>query len=52
MKVERGGKEYEVLDETETDVLVEDEFLYADEPHKRMLQMWWDKKSVRIVCND
>jgi hypothetical protein len=42
-KIERGGKEFEVIDETDTDYAVEAPFDYADGTTK-LLKLWWDKK--------
>jgi len=48
MKVERDGKIYKVVDETENEYCVEAEFdFYPDT--KRILRLWWGKKYCKIV---
>jgi len=48
MEIERDGKIYEVIDETETDYQVEIPFEFESEGTK-LLKLWWSKKYCKLI---
>ena len=48
----RNGERFRIVDECDTDVCVECEFDFADEPHKRMLKLWWPRDFVDEIIEE
>ncbi len=51
-RIKRNGIIYNVLDETDTEYVVESIFDYANPPKHRKLKMWWDKKYCKLVKDE
>lgn len=51
MEVKRDGRWYRVVDEYDTDYLVECEFDFAQPLRKRILELWWSKEYIEDVRN-